>query len=382
MNRSNMANDWQEALIDKPDFLKQAVQAFVQKALEEEFRKFIGADEHQRTQERTGYRNGTYPRQLKTRVGSLNLNVCRDRDGEFKTELFERYQRSEKALVLGIIEMYLWGVSTRNIEEIMEPLCGFSVSKSQVSELAGKLDHDLNIWRTRPLSGEYMYLMFDARYEKVRENGRVLSKGFVVAVGITVSGEREILGTWVINSESYEAWDSCLDELKKRGLKGVKYIVSDDNKGLRGAIDKHFQGVMWQRCQVHYMRNFIGKLSQSEKGEGIELLKDVFAASTKEEAKTRLIKVEGFLKRRKKDHIWIWLEESIEETLTVLDLPIEHRKKMKSTNMLERLNQELKRRSRVVRIFPNEASCLRLLTALCQETSENWGARNYLKEVS
>ena len=192
MNRSNMANDWQEALIDKPDFLKQAVQAFVQKALEEEFRKFIGADEGQRTEERTGYRNGTYPRQLKTRVGSLSLNVCRDRDGEFKTELFERYQRSEKALVLGIIEMYLWGVSTRNIEEIMEPLCGFSVSKSQVSELAGRLDHDLNIWRTRLLTDEYMYLMFDARYEKVRENGRVISKGFVVAVGITVGGERDL----------------------------------------------------------------------------------------------------------------------------------------------------------------------------------------------
>jgi putative transposase len=382
MNRNNIANDWQEALINKPDFLKQALQAFVQKAIEEEFRKFIGADEGQRTEERTGYRNGTYPRQLKTRVGSLSLNVCRDRDGEFKTELFERYQRSEKALVLGIIEMYLWGVSTRNVEEIMEPLCGFSVSKSQVSELAGRLDHDLNIWRTRPLTDEYMYLMFDARYEKVRENGRVVSKGFVVAVGITVSGEREILGTWMINSESYEAWDSCLRELKDRGLNGVKYIVSDDNKGLRGAIAKHFQEVLWQRCQVHFMRNFIGKLSQSEKGEGIALLKEVFAATTKEDAKNRLGKVAEFLKKKKKDNVLMWLEESIEETLTVLDLPVEHRKKMKSTNMIERLNQELKRRSRVVRIFPNEQSCLRILTAICQETSESWGGRNYLKEVS
>jgi putative transposase len=382
MNRSNMANDWQESLIDKPDFLKQAVQAFVQKAIEEEFRKFIGADEGQRTEERKGYRNGTYPRQLKTRVGSLSLNVCRDRDGEFKTELFERYQRSEKALVLGIIEMYLWGVSTRNIEGIIEPLCGFSVSKSQVSELAGRLDYDLNLWRTRPLTGEYMYLMFDARYEKVRENGQVISKGFVVAVGIMPGGEREILGTWMINSESYEAWDGCLKELMDRGLKGVKYVVSDDNKGLRGAIAKHFQGIIWQRCQVHFMRNFIGKLSQAEKNEGIGLLKEVFAATTKEEAKNRLGRVAEFLRRRKKDNVWIWLEESIEETLAVLDLPIEHRKKMKSTNMLERFNQELKRRSRVVRIFPNEQSCLRLLTALCQETSESWGNRNYLKEVS
>ena len=382
MDRNNIANDWQEVLIDKPDFLKQAMQTFVQKGLEEEFRKFIGAEQGQRTAERTGYRNGTYPRQLKTRVGSLNLNVCRDRDGEFKTELFERYQRSEKALVLGVIEMYLWGVSTRNIETIMEPLCGFSISKSQVSELAARLDHDQHIWRMRLLTNEYMYLMFDARYEKVRENGCVVSKGFVVAVGITVDGEREILGTWVINSESFEAWDDCIRELKERGLKGVQYSVSDDNKGLRRAIDKHFQGVLWQRCQVHFMRNFIGKLSQAEKGEGIALLKEVFAATTKEEAKNRLGKVGEFLKKRKKDHVWTWLEENIEETLAVLELPVEHRKKMKSTNMLERFNQELKRRSRVVRIFPHEQSCLRLLTAICQETSESWGNRKYLNATS
>jgi transposase-like protein len=382
MNCTKIANDWQEALIDKPDFLKQAIQVFMQKALEEEFRKFIGADEHQRTEQRTGYRNGSYPRQLKTRVGTLDLNVCRDREGEFKTEIFDRYQRSEKALVLGIIEMYLWGVSTRNIEKIMEPLCGFSVSKSQVSELAGKLDIDLDVWRTRPLTTEYMYVMFDARYEKIRENGRVISKAFVVAVGITVSGEREILGTYIINSESYEGWDSCLKGLRDRGLKGVKYVVSDDNKGLRGAIDKHFQGVIWQRCQVHFMRNFMGKLAQSEKGEGIRLLQEVFAATTNEDAEISLAKVGVFLMKKKKDEVWNWLEENVEETLVVLNLPIEHRKKMKSTNMLERFNQELKRRSRVIRIFPNEQSCLRLLTALCQETSEGWGSRKYLGAVS
>ena len=379
MNRNSIGSDWQESLIDKPDFLKQAVQTLIQKALEEEFRKFIGADEYERSNERVGYRNGSYQRQLKTRVGSLNLSVCRDRDGEFSPELFERYQRSEKALVLGIIEMYLWGVSTRNIEEIIEPLCGFSISKSQVSDLASRLDNDLELWRKRSLTDEYMYLVFDARYEKIRENGRVVSKAFIVAVGITVNGQREIIGSWIANSESYEAWDCCLRELKERGLKGVKYVVSDDNKGLRGAIAKNFQDVLWQRCQVHFMRNFIGKLTKSEQKESIGLLKDVFAADTKEEAKVRLKKVEDFLRKRKKEGIWSWLEENVEETLTVLNLPIEHRKKMKSTNMLERFNQELKRRSRVVRIFPNERSCLRLLTALCQETSESWGTRNYLR---
>lgn len=378
MNRNKIANDWQEAAIDQPDFLKQVIQNFLQQSLEAEFRKFIGADEHERTKGRVGYRNGNYSRSLKTRVGSLELRVCRDRDGEFKTELFERYQRSEKALVLGIIEMYLWGVSTRNVEGIMETLCGFNISKSQVSALAGQLDKELNNWRSRALTDNYQYLILDARYEKARENGHVVSKGFVIAVGIKTNGVREILGTWVVDSESYEGWDSCLRDLKERGLKGVIYVVSDDNKGLRRAIAKHFQGAIWQRCQVHFMRNFIGKLSQSERGEGIRLLKDVFAATAKEEANNRLKKVEEFLKKRKKDAVWNWLEENIEEALAVLALPIEHQKKMKSTNMLERLNQELKRRSRVVRIFPNEQSCLRLLTALCQATSESWGERKYI----
>lgn len=378
MESTKITEQWQAALLDKPDFLKAAIQHFLQKALEEEFQKFIGADEYERTSERRGYRNGTYERQLKTRVGSLELSVCRDRDGEFKTELFERYQRSEKALMLGIAEMYLWGVSTRNVENIMEALCGFGISKSQVSTLSKQLDAELEPWRERQLTDEYQYLIFDARYEKVRENGRVISKAFIVAVGITIDGKREIIGCWTANSESFDEWDTCLKGIKERGLRGVRYVVSDENKGLRNAISKHFQGAACQRCQVHYMRNFLGKLAKSEQKEGLRLLKDVFAAECKEEAKIRLQKIEEFLKTKKKEAVWKWLEESIEETLAVLELPIEHRKKLKSTNMLERVNQELKRRSRVVRIFPNEQSCLRLLTGLCQEISETWNARKYL----
>lgn len=378
MESSKISEQWQAALIDRPDFLKQALQNFMQRVLQEEFQKFIGADEYQRTSERKGYRNGSYERRLKTRVGSLSLSVCRDRDGEFKSELFERYQRSEKALVLSILEMYLWGVSTRNVEDIVETLCGFGVSKSQVSELTQNLDEDLKKWRERPLTDNYVYLVFDARYEKVREGGSVVSKAFIVTVGITSKGRRDIIGCWTANSESFEAWDECLKGLKERGLKGITYVVSDDNKGLRNAIAKNFQEVLWQRCQVHYMRNFLGKLAKSEQKGGIRLLKDVFAAGSKEEAKGRLKKAEEFLKLRKKDHIWKWLEESVEESLTVLELPVEHRKRMKSTNMLERVNQELKRRSRVVKIFPNEQSCLRLLSALCQEIAEGWNERQYL----
>lgn len=380
MNRNKMAQDWQETLLDQPDFLKQALQEFIQKTLESEFKNYIGADDYQRTGERKGYRNGSYDRQLKTRVGSLTLSICRDREGEFRTELFERYQRSEKALLTGLLEMYLWGVSTRNVEKILEALCGFGISKSQVSALTKELDKELEPWRNRSFTNQYPYLIFDARYEKIRENGRVVSKAFVVAVGISTEGKREIIGCWVTHSESYEAWERCIGELKKRGLEGVKFVVSDDNAGLKSAIQKHFQGSIWQRCQVHFMRNFIGRLAKSEQAEGIRLLKDVFTSGTKEEAQERMKKIEKFL-GKKKESVWNWLEENIEETLAVFELPPEHRKKMKSTNMLERFNQELKRRSRVVRIFPNEQSCLRLLTAICQETSEQWETRQYLEMI-
>ena len=379
MHRNNMTEQWQGPLIDQADFLKDALQRVVQKVIEAEFTTFIGADQYQRTDARKGLRNGTYSRQLRTRVGSLDLKVCRDRDGEFQSELFERYQRSEKALVLSIIEMYLWGVSTRKVEEVVETLCGLSVSKSQVSDLAKGLDEGLEVWRTRPLTVDYPYLIVDARYEKVRENNRVVSKAFVVMVGITSEGHREILGCTVTNSESFEAWDAFIEGLKRRGLKGVEYVVSDDNKGLRNAISKHFQGTLWQRCQVHYMRNFLSKLAKSEQAEGMRLLKDVFAAHSKDEAKTRLKGLQDYLKSRKKEGTWLWVEESIEETLAVLNLPEGHRKKMKSTNMLERFNQELKRRSKVVRIFPNEKSCERLLTAICQQTSEDWSTKRYLE---
>ena len=354
------------------------VQSAIQKALDVQFTEFIGADLYERTEERRAVRNGSYQRQLKTRVGSIELNVCRDRAGEFKTDLFDRYQRSEKALVMSLLEMYLWGVSTRNVEEITESLCGFSVSKSQVSDIAKSLDEELEQWRNRELLEPYQYLVFDARYEKVREAGRVVSKAVAVAVGITEDGKREVLGTWVINSESFEQWDDCLEQLIKRGLRGVNYVVSDQNKGLRAAIEKRFQEVVWQRCQIHFMRNFLSKLSKQIHPEAIKLLRKVFAAEDKNTALQEAAKLSTYLRNHKREQVANWLEENLEETLGIYELPAEHRKRMKSTNMLERLNQELKRRSKVVRIFPNERSCLRLMTALCQEYSEDWMNRRYL----
>jgi transposase-like protein len=379
MNSNKTDGGWQEMLINQAsDFLARMVQDTLQAALNEQFERKLQAKPYERTEERTGYRNGSYERQFKTRVGTLSLTICRDREGNFQHNLFEKYQRGEKALVLGIAEMYFNGVSTRKVSTIMEELCGFSISKSKVSELVATFDSSIKTWVNRPLEKPYSYLIVDARYEKVRDNDHVESKAFVVVVGITDEGVREVIGTYVINSESYESWDECFKSLKERSLHGVKYIVSDENKGLRKALMKYFQGIKLQRCQVHFMRNFIGKLSKSNQAEGIKLLQDVFAAPTKEEAKKRLEKVSQFLLSKKKPDVAEWLEENIDDTLVVFALPEAHRKKMKSTNMLERLNQELKRRSRVVRIFPNDASCLRLLAAICQEISESWGNRKYL----
>jgi putative transposase len=378
MDNNKMVKQWQ-GFIGEPDSLKNMVQALLQEALERQFDNHIGVEKYVRGDERVGYRNGSYQREFNTRVGTITLNVCRDREGAFSPTIYERYQRSEKALTLTIAQMYLSGVSTRKVTDIVEKLCGLSVSKSQVSELVKKIDEEIMLWRNRLLIVRYKYLMFDARYEKVRENGHVVSKAFVVAIGITANGEREVIGTWTINSESFEAWDSCMQELKNRGLSGVEYVVTDDNRGLRLALQKHFQDVAIQRCQVHFMRNFIGKLPSSLRQEAVPLLQDVFNTSNYDEALLRVEKLKSFLITKKKVDVADWIEEHIEETLTVLQLPSEHHKKMKSTNMLERLNQELKRRSRVVRIFPSADSCTRLLTAIAIEISESWAGITYLK---
>lgn len=378
MQNNSTEKSKQEALINQKDYLRDAMQVVLQDCINKQFDEFMGVKSYERAEGRKGYRNGTYERKLNTRVGTITLHVCRDREGEFSPKLFERYQRSEKALVAGLIEMYFKGVSTRKVSDVVEELCGFKVSKSQVSELVKTLDEELAEWRTRLLSTIYMYLEVDARYEKVREGGRTVSKAAVTVTGITEDGYREIIACAIINSESFEEWDNVFKDLIRRDLKGVKYIVSDENAGLVKAIEKNFQGVVRQRCQVHFMRNFTAKLSSSLKAEGIKLLQNVFAADSKEDALELKTKLTGFLRSHKKEEIAAWIEDDIEDTLAVYELPKKHRKQMKSTNMIERFNQELKRRTRVIRIFPNEESCLRMLTALCMEQSEAWANRRYL----
>ncbi len=360
------------------DFLRGLVERVVQQVLEAEMSNFLGAGAYERNAERRGWRNGFKPRVLKTRVGKLELLVPKDREGQFQTELFERYQRSEKALVLSMLQMYIEGVSTRKVSAITEALCGLEVSRSQVSALAEKLDGELSAWRHRRLEKACPYLVIDARYERVRRAGQVVSQGVLVAVGISEEGYREVLGAWVADSESEASWGQVFGELKQRGLRGVRYVVSDDHGGLVRAVGRHFQGAAWQRCQVHFLRNALALCGAQQKPLAAALLKSITEAPTRAAAIEAIRQAVAELEKRA-PKVAALLEEHGEEILAVYALPEAHRKQMRTTNLLERQNQELKRRTRVVRVFPNEQSCLRLVTALLMETTQEWMERLYLR---
>jgi len=368
----------QTTLLDEHHFLSGLVQACLQELIKSEFDRYINARPHQRSADRRGIRNGYYTRSFKTRVGRLELTIYRDRLGQFRSDFFNRYQRSEQAFMASMLEMYLQGVSTRKVSKIGETLCGTVVSKSQVSELTKRLDTQLDTWRNRRLNEGYHYLVVDARYEKVRTKQGVVSQAVMLVVGITEDGHRAILSVEIGDSENESSWDDVFKGLKNRGLRGVKYAVSDHHTGLVNALHRNFQGVAWQRCQVHFVRNFIMKLSRRDLKFYLPLLKDIFSAADEKEALRRkeqlVIKLE-----EKYPKVATWIDENIESCFTVFHLPVEHRRKMKSTNMLERFNEELRRRSRVIRIFPNCASCVRLVASLSQETSEIWETgRRYL----
>jgi putative transposase len=369
----------QQILLDDPEFLRRIVERTLQQVLEAEITEHIGAAPYQRTESRKGHRNGYKPRKLKTRVGTLELLVPQDREGAFSTHLFSRYQRNEKALVLALMEMYVEGVSTRKVRQITEELCGTSFSKSLISELAGNLDSELESWRSRPLEVEaYPYLFVDARYEKVRVGSRVVSEGVLIVSAVRDDGYREILAVEVADTESEATYQELFRSLKTRGLKGVELVTSDDHEGLKSAIERHFQGASWQRCQVHYARNLLGMVGFGERKELAEGLRGVFAATSKGLA---LRAAEELADRWRRSHPKVaeHLEEHIEECLSCLAFPEAHRRRIRTTNGLERFNQEIKRRTRVVRIFPNREACLRLVTALAVEHSEEWvTGRRYL----
>ena len=369
----------QGILLDDPAFLKEIVERVLQGLLEAEMTEHIGAAPYERTQDRKGQRNGYKPRTLRTRVGTLNLAVPQDRQGAFSTRLFARYQRNEKALCLALMQMYVEGVSTRKVKEVTEELCGTSFSKSLVSQLASSLDSELEAWRNRRLEAEaYPYLYVDARYEKVRVDGRVVNQGVLLVSAVRDDGMREILGVEVADTESEATYHELFRSLKRRGLSGVELVVSDDHEGLKSALARHFQGASWQRCQVHYARNLLGMVGYARRKDLAEGLRGVFAARSREVA-VQLASELATRWRGSHPKVSEHLEEHIEECLSCLAFPEGHRRRIRTTNGLERLNQEIKRRSRVVRIFPNREACLRLVAALAIEQSEEWvTGRRYL----
>jgi transposase-like protein len=369
----------EKALIDDPSFLEEIVRGALQQILQAEMTAHIGAAPHERTESRKGQRNGYKPRTLKTRVGTLNLLVPQDREGTFSTQLFARYQRNEKALVLALMEMYVEGVSTRKVKDITEELCGTSFSKSLISRLAGELDSELERWRNRPLHEKaYPYLFVDARYEKARVDHRIVSEGVLIIYGVREDGYREILGVEAADTESEATYHQLFRSLKGRGLRGVRLVTSDDHPGLEAAIARHFQGASWQRCQFHYSKNLLKLVGSKRRAELAEGLREVFACPTRE---TALVVAGEVADRWRESHPQVaeHVEEHIEECLACLSFPASHQKRVRTTNGLERFNQEIKRRTRVGRILPKREACLRLVTAIAVEQSEEWvSGRRYL----
>jgi transposase-like protein len=363
--------DVKTVLAESEDPIREVVQATLQQILECEMDELLQARRNERNEERTGYRSGSYERSFITRVGKLELRVPQDRAGRFRTELFERYQRSEKALFAALTEMYVQGVSTRKVKAVTEELCGHAFSASSISEITKQLDEQLEAFATRRLEEDYPYLIVDARYERIRIGGAIRSQAVLIAIGINWDGRRCILGVEVADRESRNSWREFLLSLRERGLRGVELVVSDDHAGLRAAVREVMPEAPWQRCYVHFLRNALDHLPRRRDDDCLRELRWLYDRRDAGEARRDL--AAWLLKWQSRyAKLCDWVEANIGETLTFYRLPAQHHKHLKSTNMLERLNEEIKRRTHVVRIFPNEASCLRLIRALAVEMHENW----------
>jgi len=355
----------------------QLIGSVLNQVLEAQATEQIGADRYERNADRGGYRNGVRTRVLYTRVGPVTLRVPQFRDGAFSTEIFGRYQRSEQAFVLAIMEMVLNGVSTRKVTKITEELCGSRFSKSTVSQLCTGLDARVRAFNERPL-GSFPFLIIDAMYCKSRTDyDGVVSKAALMISAINAEGNREILGVRIGDSESDSFWRETFVWLKDRGIKDVAFVTSDDHRGMVKALNRSFQGVMWQRCQVHFKRNVLSFTPARHKTAMAAGLKRIFASDDVSEARVKAVELAEQLDKRA-DRAIECLEQGLEDALAVYALPSKYRRRLKSTNMQERLIQEVRRRERVIRIFPNEDSVLRLIGALLAEFHEEWQCRKYL----
>lgn len=351
-----------------------AATILMNEAMKAERANVLDARPYERSEDRKGYANGFKPKTVSTRMGQVVLSVPQVRDGvSFYPSSLERGVRSERALKLAIAEMYVQGVSTRKVTKVLEELCGLEISSTQVSRATALLDEELSKWRDRPL-GETPYLLLDARYEDIRHAGSVVSCAVLVAVGVDITGKRTVLGVSVSLSEAESHWREFLKSLQERGLHGVKYIVSDSHSGLKASIRARYPGVLWQRCQFHLQQNALHYVPKVGMRKAVaKNIRDVFNAPDRLEAERRLaLYVTEY--KESAPRLSQWMEENIPEGLTVFALPSGHRVRMRTSNMMERVNREIKRRTNVATLFPNEASTLRLVSAVLMEISEEWEA--------
>jgi len=351
--------------------LGDAVSLLINEAMRLERERHLGVAPFERSPERRGYANGYKPKTVKSRVGALDLAVPQVREGGFYPQSLDKGLRSERALKLALAEMYVTGVSTRKIARVTQELCGFEVSSSEVSRCAAELDEELTAWRERPL-GRYPYVVLDARYEKMRHGGSVVDCAVLLAMGVNPDGQRELLGVSVALSEAEVHWRGFLSDLAARGLHGTKLFVSDNHAGLKAARTAVFPSVPWQRCQFHLQQNashYVPK--KSLKARVAADIRAIFNAPDAVEAQRLLERFVTAYETTAPD-LAAWAETALPEGLTVFTLPEHQRKRMRTSNAVERVNKEIKRRTRVATLFPNEASCLRLVTAVVMEISEDW----------
>ena len=352
--------------------LAHLLEAVLNQVLEAQMAEQLGAERYERTDERQGYRNGYKPRQLTTRVGRLTLRVPQARDGSFSSELFARYQRSEQALILTLMEMVVNGVSTRKVAAITEELCGREFAKSTVSDLCKALDPLVEAWNGRDLGGaRYPFVVVDALVIKVREGGRVRSCSVLVATGVNEAGYREILGLQLGDSESERSWSEFFAWLKGRGLHGVDLVVSDHHGGLVNAVRLQFQGATWQRCQMHLSANILDATPKALHDEVHMRLRAIFEAPDEATARLLLARFVADYSQTAPNAV-ATVERGFDDATAILALPVTYRKRLRTTNGQERLNEEIRRRERVIRIFPNRESAMRLLGALLMEQDEAW----------
>jgi transposase-like protein len=353
--------------------MQRLLETIVNIGMREQAAVHVGAAEHERTENRRGYRNGTKPRKLGTRLGELDLLVPQVRNCEpYHPSMFARWQRSERALMVACGEMYFQGVSTRNVQKVLEEMCGLEISSATVSRVAAELDEKLSAFRERRLDhASWEYLMLDARYEKIRVNGRVISQAVLVTVGFTAQGRREVLDWRVADSESEQSWGEVFRSLKDRGLGSVQLVVSDAHGGIRAAINRHLQGASWQRCRVHFKREMGRKVSYKKLKQVMGELASVFTPEEKSECLARAEEM-ALRWEQTSPAVAAMLRAGIEDCLAILSFPEHHRRKFRSTNLLENMMKRLKKRTKVVGVFPNRASCDRLIGSQLLELHEQW----------